>query len=313
MKIFDDIRSSCERSLQAMGINAECYLLPGGVGLKLIGKAHHNLNQLNALPIVECDLSELDSINLNFMDHEKVVSLVLPFRTQIPFADLNKFNLKELKASRALSSDFESLTRHELETLEIPGCNLSNLDFCQKFALRKLNLADTQVSDLQPLQNSELEELDLFKTRVNDISSLNCEKMINLVLSGTPIKCISPLSLSKKLRKLEIRGTSVSDLSPLAETEIKELYLPGSEVKSIDSLAYLPIENLNIIGLELRDLSCLSTLPLRSLAISPNLLCKEDLEFLENLEIDRLRGPGDNEDQTSLVFFQKYLQNSHSD
>ena len=296
-----------------MGINAECYLLPGGVGLKLIGKAQCNLNQLNALPILECDLSELDSINLSFINHEKVVSLVLPSRTKIPFADLSNFNLKELKASRALSSDFESLTRHNLEVLEIAGCNLSNLDFCQNFPLRKLNLADTEVSDLQPLHKTELEELDLFKTRVNEISSLNCEKIVNLVLSGTPIKCINPLSLSKKLRKLEMRGTSVSDLSPLAETEIKELYLPGSKVKSIDCLAYLPIESLNIIGLELSDLSCLSTLPLKSLALSPNLFSKEDLEFIENLEIEWLRGPGDADDQTSLVFFQKYLHNADED
>ena len=142
------------------------------------------------------------------------------------------------------------------------------------------------------------------------MAEINCEKLEIAILSGTRIESLASLSSSKKLKKLEIRGTPISDLSSLAELEIEELYLPGSKVNSIDCLAYLPIRKLNIIGLELKDLGCLSTLPLEFLAISPDLLVEDDFDLLKNAKIPFLRGPADPEDQTAEDFFQKYERKS---
>ena len=118
------------------------------------------------------------------------------------------------------------------------------------------------------------------------------------------------LATSKKLKRLEIRGTHINDLSPLSELEIEELYLPGSKVSSIDCLAYLPIKKLNIVGLKFNCLECLSSLPLESLSISPDLLVDRDFDLLKNIKIPFLRGPADPEDQTAEDFFQKYQSKS---
>ena len=176
--------------------------------------------------------------------------------------------------------------------------------------LRILNLAGAQINRFHPLKKAKLTILNLFKTRIEEMNELNCESMEEIVLSGSPISNISFLTEANKLRKVEIRGTPVNDLSPLANCPIEELHLPGSHVKSIDCLAYLPIKTLNIIGIVLKDIHCLSTLPLKSLAISPEVLRKEDYEFLANLNIQFLRGPGDPPDQTAEEFFYKHTNPS---
>mgnify|MGYP002835495033 FL=1 len=310
MKLLYDIQESCNRRLQQMGFTAESYLLPGGLGIKFKGQPPSNLHDLYELPIIECDLSVLENFDLQSLNPEKISSLVLPHKTKIPFTELSSFNLVRLKAFATASTDFEKLAGHPLEILELPNSSLQDIRFCEKMPLRILNLAGAQISRFHPLKKAKLTILNLFKTRIEEMNELNCESMEEIVLSGSPISNISFLTEANKLRKVEIRGTPVNDLSPLANCPIEELHLPGSHVKSIDCLAYLPIKTLNIIGIVLKDIHCLSTLPLKSLAISPEVLRKEDYEFLANLNIQFLRGPGDPPAQTAEEFFYKHTNPS---
>ena len=290
-----------------MGFRAESYLLPGGIGIKFKNHPTHNLHELQNLPIIECDLSSLENFDLNCLNQEKVSSLILPHKTKLPFSKLNSFNLRRLKAAKALSSDFESLSVHPLEILELTDSSVEDMSFCKNMPLRQLDLSGAQVSHIPLLKKAKITNLNLFKTSIEEINDFDCHALEEIVLSGSPIKSIAFLSDAKKLLKAEIRATPVSDLSPLANTSIMELYLPGSQVKSIDCLAYLPIETLNIIGLELEDINCLSTLPLKSLSLSPELLKSEDYEFIANLKIPFLRGPADPPEQTAEEFFQKHI------
>ena len=307
MKIFHDIQKSCDQRLKEMGYQAESYLLPGGIGIKFKDHPIHNLHELKTLPIIECDLSELESFDLNCLNREKISSLILPDKTKVPFSALNSFRLTRLKATKASSSDFGSLSEHPLEILELPDSLIEDIRFCENMPLRKLDLAGTQISQVPILRNAKITNLNLFKTNIEEISDFNCDVLEEIVLSGSPIKSITFLANAKKLLRVEIRATQISDLSPLADTPIKELHLPGSQVKSIDCLAYLPIETLNIIGLELEDINCLSTLPLKSLSLSPELLRSDDYEFIANLKIPFLRGPADSPEQTAEEFFEKHI------
>ncbi len=307
MKIFHDIQKSCDQRLKEMGYQAESYLLPGGIGIKFKDHPIHNLHELKTLPIIECDLSELESFDLNCLNREKISSLILPDKTKLPFSELNSFRLTRLKATKASSSDFGSLSEHPLEILELPESLIEDIRFCENMPLRKLDLAGTQISQVPILRNAKITNLNLFKTNIEEISDFDCDVLEEIVLSGSPIKSITFLANAKKLLRVEIRATQISDLSPLADTPIKELHLPGSQVKSIDCLAYLPIETLNIIGLELEDINCLSTLPLKSLSLSPELLKSDDYEFIANLKIPFLRGPADSPEQTAEEFLEKHI------
>ena len=306
VKIFKEIKDSCDNRLKALGINAECYLMQGGLGVKILGDTNQNLNTLHSLPIVECDLSCLDFFDYKLLNSEKISSLILPKKFQDSFSSISDFNLLQLKVEQAKSLDFDNLSVHNLEILELPGSQIKNLGFCRDMPLKKLNVSNTQISDLTGLNNKEISEINLFKTQVKDLSGLNYEELEVVILSGTTIESLAPLTVSKKLKKLEIRGTQITDLSPLSELEIEELYLPGSKVSSIDCLAYLPIKKLNLIGLKIEDLTCLTTLPLQYLSVSPDILNKDDFHLLKNAQIPFLRGPGDPEDQTAEDFFEKY-------
>ena len=313
MKIFKEIKDSCDSSLKAIGLNAESYLLPGGLGVKILAKTDQNFHVLHSLPIIECDLSCLEFFEFNFLNSEKISSLILPSKYQNLFSSISEFSLLHLKAEKAISSDFDNLSTHNLETLELPGSKIENLVFCRDMPLKRLNISNTQINDLEGLNDKEIIELNLFKTQVKDLNGLNCEKLETANLSGTVIDSIAPLATSKKLKRLEIRGTNISDLSPLSELEIEELYLPGSKISSIDCLAYLPIKKLNIVGLKFNCLECLSSLPLESLSISPDLLVDRDFDLLKNIKVPFLRGPADPEDQTAEDFFQKYESKSSSE
>ncbi|NBQ03345.1 MAG: hypothetical protein EBU27_09100, partial [Opitutae bacterium] len=110
MKIFHDIQKSCDQRLKEMGYQAESYLLPGGIGIKFKDQPIHNLHELQTLPLIECDLSELESFDLNCLNREKISSLILPDKSKLPFSELNSFRLTRLKATKASSSDFGSLS-----------------------------------------------------------------------------------------------------------------------------------------------------------------------------------------------------------
>ena len=90
-----------------------------GIGIKFKDHPIHNLHELKNLPIIECDLSELD-FDLKCLNREKKIHLsILPDKTKLPFSELNSFRLTRLKATKASSSDFGSLSGHPLEILEL--------------------------------------------------------------------------------------------------------------------------------------------------------------------------------------------------
>ena len=68
-----------------MGIKAESYLVPGGLGIKILGNSNQNLQTLHSLPIVECDLSQLDYFDYTLLNREKISSLTLPREYSRPF------------------------------------------------------------------------------------------------------------------------------------------------------------------------------------------------------------------------------------
>ena len=103
-----------------------------------------------------------------------------------------------------------------------------------------------------------------------------------------------------------MRATQVNDLSCLAKCPLEVLLLPGSPVTNINPLSYLPINEINIVGLEIEDLTPLSTMPLGKLSVSPDKLTDLQFEFLEELSVMSLMGPGDPEGQTAEEFFEKY-------
>ena len=103
-----------------------------------------------------------------------------------------------------------------------------------------------------------------------------------------------------------MRATQVSDLSCLAECPLEVLLLPGSPIRDIAPLSFLPINEMNVVGLELNDLGPLSTTPIKKLSISPEKLTDAQFDFLEELDLETLMGPGDPMGQSPAEFLEKH-------
>ena len=293
MNIFSDISKACNQSLNSFGIHAESYLVPGGIGIKFNAQNQNNLQLLADFPIVEVDLSEIEDFDFSYLNQSKISSIILPPNYSGSFRDLEAFKLQKLVVRNAQASDFESLYSQPISELKLPGSKVDCLRFCSDMPLKNLDLSNTKVTDLKPVKDAKFYSLNLAKTNVSDISCLSTNYLEEINLSATQIYNIEPISMAKNLKKLEIRSTKISDLQPLSETNVEELILPGTMVKSISALSYVPLKSLNIIGLPLDYLSSLETMPIEFLAFSPELMTKDNLNFIKNLSIKNLRGPTD--------------------
>ena len=200
MKIFKEIKDSCDNRLKALGINAESYLMPGGLGVKILGDTNQNLNTLHSLPIVECDLSCLDFFDYKFLNSEKISSLILPKKYQDSFSSISDFNLLQLKVEKQSLWILIIYLPTILKPLNCLGLQIKNLGFCRDMPLKKLNVSNTQINDLAGLNDKEISELNIFKTQVKDLNGLNCENLEVVILSGTTIESIAPLQHPKNLR-----------------------------------------------------------------------------------------------------------------
>ena len=93
----------------------------------------------------------------------------------------------------------------------------------------------------------------------------------SLDLRGTQVSDLTPLSGLTALKSLDLRGTQVSDLTPLSGlTALKSLYLSSTQVSDLTPLSSLTaLESLDLTYTQMSDLTPLSGLKaLKSLALS---------------------------------------------
>ena len=57
LPVFDEIRDSCAKELSDKGFDTEVYLIPGGVGLKVLNEDYPSIAQSAHFPISEFDFS----------------------------------------------------------------------------------------------------------------------------------------------------------------------------------------------------------------------------------------------------------------
>jgi hypothetical protein len=303
---FEEIRLACRDELMNKGFETEVFLLPGGVGVKLLNKNHPPLAQIAHLPIIEFDFGYQGDVPLEHLSFFQLSGLKFSKSNLTSFSQISQFCLKKLHSDGVGASDFESLSVHRLKELSLRKTKVQSLDFLQESPVEILNLSQTEITDhaLGNLNQKPLRKLDLLKCAISNINFLNDTKIEELILSGTQIDNITPIS-NCPIRRIELRATLVSDLSPLSSSPIEVLYLPGSRVSSLNEIAGCPITELNIVGLKIDDLSPLLTLPIKKLIISREQLTHEQVLIIEQLELEYLISPGDPDHQTPGNFFKK--------
>ncbi len=105
----------------------------------------------------------------------------------------------------------------------------------KELCLQETSVSDEGVRSIGQLPN--LEDVDLWGCRsVSCIGPLaKLSNLRRLQLHGTRVADLSPLEKLTKLRSLDLTGTPVSDISPLSRlTELEELILTKTSVSDED-------------------------------------------------------------------------------
>jgi|SRR5690606_21826770 len=91
-------------------------------------------------------------------------------------------------------------------------------------------------------------------------------KIVAMDLRGTPVMDLSPLA-DLPLRQLFLEETQVSDLSPLAGMPLEQLYIADTQVTDLSPLAGMSLQELNLVGTPIEDLSGLADVEIGTLWI----------------------------------------------
>lgn len=152
--------------------------------------------------------------------------------------------LEVLEASKLKIDDISALEGMPLKGLYLTETNVSDLSSLKGMQLEELYLDRTPVADITPLSEVQVKQLNMVGSQVADISPLAEMKLEILWVGSTPVTDISPLK-GNSMVSLDIENTKVNDLSPLVEnTGLQRLNIVGTEVTDLTPLAKLQLTRL---------------------------------------------------------------------
>ena len=160
----------------------------------------------------------------------------------------------------------------------VPGCTeidisageftdiseLHGLTYLSRLAISQLPLNGTGVVDGSALSSlTNLQELVLGSTRIKNIKfAFSMRKLRKLNIERTLVSEISPIINLTSLESVDIRDTRITDLRPLeSDQRLSDLMIGGDQIPSLVNLAHLAsLKKLSIIEQRSIDLSPVSSL-----------------------------------------------------
>ena len=162
----------------------------------------------------------------------------------VDISPLKGLPLKFLDLSETAVSDISAVTGMPLEQIFLESTKVTDISALKGMEPEVVWLKNTEVADISPLSGMNLKQLMLFGTKVTDISTVSTMTIGTLWLVGTDVSDLSPLA-GKSLVSLDVQDTKVADLSVLAEmTSLRRLNIAGSEVTDVTPLKNLQLDRL---------------------------------------------------------------------
>jgi hypothetical protein len=162
----------------------------------------------------------------------KIVSMDLRGTGITDLAPLRGLPLRELYLEETVVGDIAPLEGMPLEKLYLSRTQVANLSPLEGMQLEELNLVGAPVEDLSPLARVELGTLWLAETRVRDLTPLSGKEFVSLDVQDTDVADLAPLATCRSLQRLNIAGTPVTDVTPLAGLQLERLILTPDRIKS---------------------------------------------------------------------------------
>jgi len=225
--------------------------------------------------------------------------------------------LSQLWASNTKIQDLSPLTSavrgRVLKYLDVSGSKVTDVTPLGE-GVETLNLSKTAIADIGELSAHKIERLGLALTGVKDLSPLirhlrhKPARLKFLSLIDTPVQDFRPIGQISSLERLDLSGTSITDLrvldarkntlgaTPKREAilvrkmllgDLKRLFLRDTKVEDIRPLAaFTNLVELDLSGTLVTDLSPLSVITKGDYAGSP-ILIKGGMHSLNTLNLSR--------------------------
>jgi Leucine-rich repeat (LRR) protein len=164
------------------------------------------------------------------------ISDLTPIRnlTELVYLDISKTAVTDVAPLR-YSTNLRHLAMHNTRVTEVSAvANLESLEY--------LSMASVRATDFSAMESLiSLKQLDVSRTRVSDISWIKSSNLTNLNISGTAVTDVSPLAGLTHLQQLSIDSLYITQLNSLSGLkELKVLSLNHTPVNTLDALKKLP-------------------------------------------------------------------------
>jgi Leucine-rich repeat (LRR) protein len=178
--------------------------------------------------------------SLTFLgDH---VSDISPLRA---FPKLKRLTCSGNWLRKGKVGDLSPLRGLPLERLECrEDSELRDLTPLKHMRLTHLFLGDTNVKDLGPLRGMRLNDFDCYYSRVTDLGPLRKMPLIKLCVDGCGVRDLSPVRELTSLRRLLIKQTPITDLTPLEGLPLEYLDCSVMRAPDLAPLRHTPIKTL---------------------------------------------------------------------
>lgn len=196
--------------------------------------------------LMSVNLTDSDVRDLSPLKDVKLELLVLDNLTEISdLSALKGMPLKYFGAKMTIVKDLSPLTGMPLRWLYLENTQVNDIGPLKGMDLEELHLSDTNVLDLSPLAGMTIAKLNLKNTPVDSLQSLKGATIMDtLWLTGSKVKSLESLK-GQPLISLDIAGTEVSDLSPIANMQtLQRLQIAETAITDLTPLANLKLARL---------------------------------------------------------------------
>ncbi len=151
----------------------------------------------------------------------------------------------DLGACKAIA-DISALQRMPLKRLILEDTSVSDISALAGMKLELLYLQNTTVKDLSVLKGMPIEQLNLMNVPVSDLSVAAGMPLSTLWIPGTQVTDLSPLK-DVRLESLDVEELPLTDFSVIADmTSLKRLNIAGTPLRDVSILSNLKLDRITL-------------------------------------------------------------------
>ncbi len=231
----------------ALNANKEAKFVKVGnqiVEIGLFNSGVRDISAVKGLPLRKLDLTYLPVDDLSVLEGMKL-------------RELNLERKDDDEGAKIDSADLAVLKGMPLEVLLLQFSDVDDLANLKDLPLKELNLYGTKVTDLSPLTGMELTSLWLRQTEVSDLTPVKDTPLVSLDVKDTKVTNLSILKGKTSLKRLNIAGADITDLTPLEGMELTRLIFDVDKVeKGLEIVREM--KSINQIGASLDDVNSMT-------------------------------------------------------